>query len=60
MKEKEKMIATLKKNKNGDYYCSECMMRQPVIGPICCFCEYEFSNYEEIITEMLQNLIVDH
>ena len=50
------MIATLKKNKDGDYYCSECMMRQLVIGSICSFCECEFSNYEQVMVEILHSL----
>lgn len=33
------------------YYCSNCRMRQPGIPPRCQFCEYWFSNYEEMLME---------
>lgn len=43
------MISTLKK-KGEQYYCSECMMRQPApLKDHCYFCGNWFSNYENII-----------
>lgn len=44
------MISTLKQ-KNGSYYCTECMMRQFTLRPQCSFCGAEFSNYQDIIIE---------
>ena len=41
------MVANLKL-KSNEYYCSNCMMRQPGIPTHCYFCGYEFANWEEI------------
>lgn len=35
--------------KSDQYYCGNCMMRQPRILPRCHFCGYIFSNLEEIM-----------
>lgn len=38
--------------KNGEYVCSNCLMRQPKNPDARCkFCGYEFSNYESHIEE---------
>ena len=39
--------------KSGNYYCSNCMMRQSGIPPRCSFCGYAFSNWETIMIECL-------
>lgn len=44
------MISTLKQ-KNGSYYCTECMMRQFTLRPQCSFCGAEFSNYQDVVIE---------
>ena len=41
------MVANLI-SKNNYYYCSNCKMRQTGIPTRCYFCEYIFSNWEEI------------
>ena len=41
------MVSTLKSKSDG-YYCSNCMVRQHELTPYCCFCGYEFSNWEEV------------
>ena len=41
------MVAKLKVKPDG-YYCSNCRVRQHGIPPYCCFCGYEFSNWEEV------------
>ena len=51
-----KMIAKLIK-KNEEYYCSECRMKQPtIIKPYCCFCEANFSNYEEELIKSIEEM----
>ena len=50
------MIAKLIK-KNEEYYCSECRMKQPtIIKPYCCFCEANFSNYEEELIKSIEEM----
>lgn len=44
------MISTLKQ-KDGSYYCTECMMRQFTLRPQCSFCGAEFSNYQDVVIE---------
>lgn len=45
------MIARIIK-RNGEYYCSECKIRQSkVIEFQCVFCGAFFSNYEEVLME---------
>ena len=34
--------------KGNNYYCSNCMVKQPGIPAQCNFCGYQFSNWEEI------------
>lgn len=38
--------------KRGQYYCSECMMRQDLQEPYCNYCGSLFSNWEEIVMQM--------
>ena len=47
------MIAQLK-FKNGYYYCSNCRMRQDHIFSSCFFCNYAFSNYTSVMTELFK------
>ena len=42
------MVATLKKNIDGNCYCSNCRMGQPKPEETCFFCGAVFSNYEDI------------
>ena len=42
------MIAELKLNNNGAYYCSNCRMLSTLDTARCSFCGAIFSNYEEI------------
>jgi len=49
------MIAKLKPNNNGTYYCSNCRMLPTLDTARCSFCGSIFSNYEEIQT-ILWNL----
>ena len=37
--------------KSGNYYCSDCMMRQSGIPPRCFFCSSLFSNWESIVVD---------
>ena len=46
------MIAKLVK-KNNDYICSECRMRQYDIQSYCSFCKLPFSNYEEVMFDLV-------
>lgn len=41
------MVAYLK-NKNNQWYCSNCMMRQDIIYSACSFCGQQFVNFEEV------------
>lgn len=50
------MVANLKLKSDG-YYCSNCMVRQSDILPYCCFCGYEFSNWEEISYKIVMSVI---
>ena len=38
--------------KNEEFYCSECMMRQKDIESVCFFCGKSFSNWEEILVRL--------
>ena len=38
--------------KKGQYYCSECMMRQNLQEPYCNYCGSLFSNWEEIVMKI--------
>ena len=51
------MIAELRMNSRNEYYCSECMMRQKEIKPICYFCGALFSNYEAVIIQLYRDLL---
>ena len=44
-------------NSRNEYYCSECMMRQKEIKPICYFCGALFSNYEAVIIQLYRDLL---
>lgn len=50
------MVAKLKVKPDG-YYCSNCMVRQLDVLPYCCFCGYEFSNWEEISYKIVMSEI---
>lgn len=50
------MVAKLKVKPDG-YYCSNCMVRQFDVLPYCCFCGYEFSNWEEISYKIIMSEI---
>ena len=41
------MVAYLM-NKNNQWYCSNCMMRQDTIRYTCSFCGQQFVNFEEV------------
>ena len=46
-------------DKCGDYFCSECRIRQPEeLRPQCVFCGAVFSNYEDVLV-YLYNKIED-
>lgn len=47
------MISKLIEN-NGIYYCSNCHMKQSKLSSSCWWCEYIFSNYEEVIIKELK------
>lgn len=46
------MVAELKLNNNGTYYCSNCRMLPTLDTARCSFCGAIFSNYEEIQKEL--------
>ena len=41
--------------KNGQYYCSECMMRQNLDNNTCKFCGRVFTNWEELMHQIFLN-----
>lgn len=45
--------------KSGNYYCSNCMVRQSGIPPRCSFCGYLFSNWEELIYKEIMRQMSD-
>lgn len=49
------MIGYLMK-KNNYYVCSKCHMRQPSVTEVCHFCSTSFSNFEDIILELYNDL----
>ena len=49
------MIATLLKKPQG-YMCSNCRLIQRTIAPTCSFCNYSFSNFEEIVLEQYKEI----
>lgn len=49
------MFGYLIKNNSG-YVCSNCHMRQPSVTEACHFCSTQFSNYEDIILELYNDL----
>ncbi len=51
------MIATLLENRAGEWYCSECRMRQKEIEPSCYYCGRLFSNYEEVALKLYKMLL---
>lgn len=50
------MVAELKE-KNNNYYCSNCMMQQPIIKPNCVFCGNYFTNYESVLIKNTNQLL---
>lgn len=49
------MYGYLIKNNSG-YICSNCRMRQPSVTEVCHFCSTPFSNFEDIILELYNDL----
>lgn len=49
------MYGYLIKNNLG-YVCSNCRMRQPSVTEVCHFCFTPFSNFEDIILELYNDL----
>ena len=48
--------------KNDNYYCSNCMMRQPRVRVNCWWCGDLFSNYEEVLIKEINihaRLLID-
>ena len=50
------MIATIKEKQGHEHFCSNCMMKQQVLAPVCKFCGAVFSNYEEMALEVYRLL----
>ena len=51
------MTSELKRRANNNYYCSNCMMMQPIPLPMnCVFCGNWFSNYELIMIKNFKDL----
>ena len=49
------MITSLKE-KNNNYYCANCMMRQNKLRHTCSFCGAEFSNYFTMLYKVTKTL----
>ena len=43
--------------KSGNYYCSNCMMRQSGNPPRCFFCSALFSNWESAVIEAVDETL---
>lgn len=41
--------------KHNDYYCSNCMMRQPRVQANCFWCGNIFSNYESMLIQNIND-----
>lgn len=44
-------MITILISKYGKYICGNCRMQQAKLNPYCPFCNYSFSNYEELLFE---------
>ena len=44
-------MITILVSKYGEYFCGNCRMRQKELTPYCPFCDYSFSNYEELLLQ---------
>ena len=47
------MIASLKE-RNNQWYCSKCMMRQSKLRNTCSFCGSTFSNLENVLYKIMK------
>ena len=51
------MVTTIKE-RNNQYYCANCQMRQKELHPSCWWCGYIFDNYEIILLELQEAKLV--
>lgn len=52
------MVSQLKE-RDGNFYCSNCRVFQPKLKPFCLFCGDMFGNFNSVLTELMRRCTAD-